>query len=206
MKSIEVMDKYINTYGEQISAAKIFNVVSEIFGINLDKVSILDKKNAESLQVPTNIDTSITSPSRLAIDMRLSHLKKEITGEEVRKILNQTFGINLDGIASLERQRISLFSKGQWILQNDKDLIIVHTGIEDVDVKILPTDFFTKQTGLEELPIDLQHSLSRLGYRYDEQIRGYFYADPDGQPIPDNFKGQSLGAIIEVIQKLYAHV
>lgn len=44
MKSIEVMDKYISTYGEQISAAKIFNVVSEIFGINLDKVSILDKK------------------------------------------------------------------------------------------------------------------------------------------------------------------
>ena len=72
-----------------------------------------------------------------------------MTGVDIRGMINQIFGINLNGVSSLEGAGISLYSKGQWVLQSDKDLFVVYTGSGDLDVKVFPTEYFTKQTGLE---------------------------------------------------------
>ena len=112
------------------------------------------------------------------------------------------FRCNLDGIDSLEKARISLYSKNQWIIQSDRDLFVVHTGTGDVDVKVFPTDFFTEQTGLTDLPNDLQQSLISLGYSFNQQVGSYSFSNPTGLAIPDAFKGQTMGAISKAIHNL----
>ncbi|HSO57567.1 MAG TPA: hypothetical protein VLQ66_04950 [Paenisporosarcina sp.] len=209
MTKIEIMDKYLSSLIEKISTSEICKIVYEVFGIDLDIVLVLDKGITYSRQVPslTNIDTSISSSqARVAIDSYLNQYGNDMTGVEIRNMLNHIFGINLDGISSLERERISLYSKGQWIIQNDKDLFLVRTGTKDVYVEVVPTEYFSKQTGLEMLPDDLQHALANLGFQYDEKIKGSSFANPNGQALPDKFKGQTFGAIIEVINRLYSHI
>ena len=56
------------------------------------------------------------------------------------------------------------------------------------------------------LPDDLQHALANLGFHYDEKMRGSYFANANGQAVPDKFKGQTFGAIIEVINRLYSHI
>ncbi|TQR18715.1 hypothetical protein FG384_15720 [Psychrobacillus vulpis] len=203
MSKIELMDRYIYSFEEQISSSEICKFVDTVFGINLESVLVLDKK---SLQAPSsnNMDQSTMSPSRTVIDSYLDLAKHKMTGMEIRKMLNQIFGINLDGISALEKERISLFSKGQWVVQNAKDLFIIHTGIEDVDVTVLPSIYFMEHSGLEGLPSELQNSLSHLGYNHDKKIRGYYFSNPSGMAVTDQFKGQTIGAIIEVIRKSYS--
>ncbi|WP_245827663.1 hypothetical protein [Paenisporosarcina indica] len=208
MTKIELMDKYLSSHEEKITSSEICKAVYQIFGIDLDVVVVLDKGIKELVQVSplTNFDNSLTSNSRVAIDLHLKRSGNDLTGGEVRAMLNRVFGINLDGIAALENKRISLFSKGQWVVQNDKDLFIVHTGTDDLDVKVLPTDYFYELTGLDELPDQLQQALIHLGFHYDEKIGSYYFCDVNGHAIADKFKGQTLGAIREIIEKNYLHM
>jgi hypothetical protein len=190
---IEVMDGYLDGCGGKLNSFEIFRVVKQVFGIDLNALSVLSQEE---------MATSSTPLSRVVIDSYLNHYEKEMTGVEIRTMINHFFGVNLDGIASLEKARISLYSKDQWIIQSDRDLFIVHTGTGDVDVKVFPTVYFTEQTGLEELPNDLQQSLIRLGYSFDVKIGSYYFSNPTGQAIPDAFKGQTMGAIVEAIRNL----
>lgn len=195
MTKIEMMDKYLSS--SEISTSEICTIVNKIFGIDLDDVSILHNKHTESAN---------TIDARATIDIYLDQDEKKMTGEEIRNMLNQIFGINLNAIAALEQERISLYSKGQWVLKNDKDLFIVYTGIEDIDVKVLPTKYFTEQTGLEVLPSELQRILSSIGFYYDKEIQSYYFANPTGKAVTDDFKAQTIGAIVEVIHKFYSHL
>lgn len=195
MTKIEMMDKYLSS--SKISTPEICTVVNKVFGINLDAVSILHKENTESAN---------TIDARATIDMYLDQYEKKMTGEDIRDMLNQIFGINLNAIATLEQERISLYSKGQWVVKNDKDLFIVYTGMEDIDVKVFPTKYFTEQTGLDVLPNELQHLLTSIGFYYDEKIHSYYYANPTGKAVTDDFKAQTIGAIVEVIHKFHSHL
>lgn len=203
MTKIDIMDKYLSSLDEKINTSEICKVVYKVFGIDLDTVSMLHTRNTESTN---NNDTSNTSQSRTTIDMYLNHYGKKITGVEIRSMLNQIFGINLNAIAELEKERISLYSKGQWVVQNDKDLFIVYTGMDDVDVKVLPTEYFTNKTGLDVLPSELQRLLSSYGYYYDERIQSYYFANPTGEAVSDDFKGQTIAGIVKVIRKFYSHL
>lgn len=193
MEKIEVMDKYLSTFGGKISTSEICKVVYKVFGIDLDKISF------------NKIDSFITQ-SRVIMDRYLDYNGNKMTATEVCKMLHKIFGINLNAIASLEQERISLFSKGQWVVQNKKDLFIVYTGNDDVDVKVIPTKYFTEQTGLVELPIELKHLLLDIGFYYNEDIKSYYYANPTGKAVPDQFKGQTIRAILKVIHKQYSHL
>lgn len=195
MTKIEMMDKYLSS--SEISTSEICTIVNKIFGIDLDDVSILHNKHTESAN---------TIDARATIDIYIDQDEKKMTGEEIRNMLNQIFGINLNAIAALEQERISLYSKGQWVVKNDKDLFIVYTGIEDIDVKVLPTKYFTEQTGLEVLPSELQRILSSIGFYYDKEIQSYYFANPTGKAVTDDFKAQTIGAIVEVIHKFYSHL
>jgi hypothetical protein len=205
MTKVEMMDKYFESHGKEINSSEICRVIHSIFGFDLDAMPILFKVTEEQLE--KHSITGDTIPlSRIVIDSFLEQHGKEATAAEIRGMINQIIGTNLEGISALEGSRISLFSKGQWIVRSDKDLVVVHTGPGDVDARIFPTNYFTEQTGLEDLPNDLQHSLTSLGYNYNEKIRSYYYSNPTGKAVPDSFKGQTLGAIIKVIRESYSHL
>ena len=204
MKKTETMDKHLNSYGKKISSSEICHVVDLIFKINLDKVPILPKAKEEADGVSSSTGNELVSKE--VIDYYLNQYDGEITGAEIRKIINKIFGVNLDGISSLEGSGISLYSKGQWIVQHEKDLFVVYTGASDVDVKVFPTNYFTEQTGLVELPSDLQHALTSIGYHFDENIGSYYFSNPTGEAVPDAFKGKTIGAILGVIQHSFSNL
>ncbi|KMY48660.1 hypothetical protein [Peribacillus loiseleuriae] len=203
MTKAEMMDKYFDSYGKRISSAEICKAVDSIFKINLDEIPILSKEMEGAVGV--SFSTGNVLASREAMDVRLNQYDKEITGAEIRKVINEILGVNLDAISSLEGARISLYSKGQWVVQHEKDLFVVDTGAGDVDVKVYPTNYFTEQTGLVKLPTDLQHSLTSIGYSYDEKIGSYYFSNPTGEAVPDAFKGKTIGAILKVIQYSFSN-
>ena len=144
MSKAAMMDKYLDSYGKTISSSVICEVVNSIFGMNLDEAPILTKVDTvEGLS-----STGDKLMSRLAIDSYLNQSGEEITGANIRGMINEIFGVNLEAISSLEGARISLYSKDQWVVHQEKDLFVVHTGTGDVDVKIYPTTYFTEQTGV----------------------------------------------------------
>ena len=208
MTKIAVMDTYLDWHGDRISSTEIFKVVKQVFKLDLDAISGLSNKKLGTFEVPspTDMDTSIMPLSRVVIDLYLIHCDNKITGVEVRGMINHFFGVNLDGVASLEKARISLYSKGQWVVQNEKDLFVVHTGTGDIDVKVFSTEYFSAQTGLEELPNELQQSLTQIGFAYDVKSESYYFSNPTSQAVSDAFKGQTIGAIVEAVHKSYAHL
>jgi hypothetical protein len=184
MTKVEVMGKYFDSYVGKIRSSEVCRVVNQIFGIDLQ----------------------VASPNISVIDSYLDHYGKKITVVEICGIINQNFGINLAGIDALEEERISVYSKNQWIIKNDKDLFSVHTEPGDVDVMVFPTDYFTKRTGIEGLPNVLKHPLKNLGFSYNEKIGSSYFSNPTGEAISDAFKGQTLKAIVEAIHKSYSHL
>ncbi|WP_156889978.1 hypothetical protein [Planococcus lenghuensis] len=164
---------------------------------------IMDKELKELLPV----SLSNTSQSKKAMDEYITRQRAELTCDGIRQMINRIFSINLDGISRLEGQRISLYSKRQWVLRQACDLLIVYTGTDDRDVKVIPTKYFSEHTGSDRLPEDLQKALSNLGYRYDEKIGAYYFiATGDDQAVPDTFKGQTLSAVLEAINKLHLDI
>lgn len=204
MTKAEMMDQALDSYGKRISSSEICKAVDSIFKINLDEIPILFKEKEGAAGVSSS--TRNVLESREAIDSHLDQYDKEITGAEIRKMINELFGVNLDAISSLEGARISLYSKGQWVVQHEKDLFVVDSGAGDIDVKVYPTTYFTEQTGLVELPTDLQHSLTSIGYYYDEKIGRYYFLNPTGEAVLDAFKGKTIGAILKVIQHSFSNL
>ncbi|BBH23430.1 hypothetical protein Back11_47750 [Paenibacillus baekrokdamisoli] len=195
----EGMDKLIDSYEKGISSSDIFTIVNQIFKFDLEAIPALSNATEGTLEV-------LSLTPRVALHTYLEQCADKVTGAEIRKMINQTFGINLDALSALEGARISLYSKSQWMLQHDEDLFVVHTGIGDVDVKIFQTTYFSEQTGLEELPNDLIQALIPLGYYYDAEIGSYYFSNPTGDAVPDAFKGQTIMAIIKVITHSYSHL
>lgn len=195
MKKVDLMDKYFDSNQGTITSSEICSMVSSIFSVDLETKSIL----AEEI-------SSSKNQAKMAIDAGLAKYGKNISGAEVRELINQIFGINLDAVSALDGSRISLFSKNQWILRHAQDLFVVHSGQGDVDVMIYPTDYFTEVTNLNDLPEDLQQSLIELGYSLDKKVGRYYYSDPYEKAIPDTFKGQTIGAILKVIQNSYQNI
>ncbi|PGO23198.1 hypothetical protein CN984_23850 [Bacillus cereus] len=195
---VELMDKYLDSHPGKITSSEICNIVMSVFKFDLTTKSTLSKE-----WVMAGAVSSTENIAKMAIDSGIVQYGKQVTGVEIRKLINQIFGINLDAISSLEGSRISLFSKDQWVVREEQDLFVVHTGLGDVDVKIFPTDYFTEQTGLEELPKNLQQSLTNFGFSCDEKAGCYYYSNPSGEAVPDTFKGQIIGTIIKIIHHSY---
>lgn len=220
MKKVEVMDSYLDFRGNKVNSKEIRHIVKQVYDINLDRVSELGAGKQVSTypkeitdgvkqeladESIEDLDRYIQSLTKVEVmDLYLDHYGKRINGPEIRRVVNQIFGVNLDGISSLEGSGVSLFSKDQWISQYDKDLFVVHTGLTDVDVWVYPTEYFTEQTGLTKLPAGLQNGLKALGFEYSEEKDALYYANPTGESVPDQFKGHTLGTIIGFIKSNHA--
>ena len=188
MTKAEVMDKLMDSYEKGISKSDIFNIVQQVFKFELN-----------------SIPHSPSQP-RAAIDAYLEQCGNKVTGAEIRKMINHTFSINLDALSALEGAKISLYSKNQWMLRHEKDLFVVHTGTGDVDVSIVPTSYYTDQTGSSELPIDLINALISLGFYYEKNKGSYYFSNLTGEPVSDAFKGKTIMAITKVIQHSCSHL
>ncbi|SEM75558.1 hypothetical protein SAMN04489762_0948 [Terribacillus saccharophilus] len=194
MKKVEIMDEYFDSHQGKITSYEICSIVRTVFDLDLVTKPILGEMSSSE------------NKARMAIDSSLAQYEKDVSGAEIRKLINQIFGINLDAVSSLDGSRISLFSKDQWINRQDRDLFVVHTGPGDVDVMIYPTDYFIERTGLKELPEDLKQALINLEFYYDNEVGHYYYADAHKNAVPDAFKGQTIGAILKVIRQSYQNL
>ncbi|WP_173917811.1 hypothetical protein [Halobacillus sp. Marseille-Q1614] len=140
------------------------------------------------------------------MDLYLQDYGEKISPEKIRSVILEIFGINLEGISALEKLRISVFSKGQWIAQKPKDLFVVHAGAGDIDVRIYATPYFKKSAGYSKIPESLREKLEGLGYSPLNEKEEYYYRDPSGQSVPMEFKDQTIAAIGEVVQLEYKHI
>lgn len=192
MSKVNIMDIYVSTFELPIDGKQICQCVKEVFGIQIDSKYVLPKKRDLRTDYVCGFNVRL-------IDNSLKELQNQLTGQEIRLLINDIFGINLDAIDSLEKTQISLYSKGQWIVQQASDLFVVHTGIGDIDAWVLPTDYYIEQTGLKELPEQLQQNLSLIGYEYNSDIQGMYYCNPTGEAVEDAFKGRTMRAILSCI-------
>ncbi|MBD7984506.1 hypothetical protein H9649_07935 [Sporosarcina sp. Sa2YVA2] len=213
MKKVDVMDKYLATLGKKVKGNEVRKAVKEIFGIDLHliskedigtTVSAYDPAVMETLRLylkldknDTNRDTDIMNMSKNDVmDSYSKMYEHKLSGKDLRVLINHIYGVNLDGISSLEHARLSINSKGQWIVKSDLDLIILTSSRDDVEVFVAPTDYYVEITGSTYLPDSLIEKLSSMGFTYDKTTNSYYYVNPIGESIPDAFKGQTIGAIV----------
>ncbi len=214
-----MIDKVLESYGNSMNGSVIRKAVDEVFNIDLKAVS--DKGEGKRAHVyspeimrgireilhkdasPETDRWIMCLPKVEAMDFYLEYLGSEVTSKDVLHIINQIYGINLEGLSSLNKIRVSLFSKGKWMTRKDDHLIIVNTGLGDVEVKIYPTDYFKERTGKNHIPEPLKERLSSLGYYFHQEYQAYYYANPSGETVSDHFKNQTMGAIGEVVEKWY---
>lgn len=194
MSKIEAMDRYFSSQEVEVTTESIAHFIYRAFYIDLDKAYLLDEEIEEKLNEPSPMG---------ALAWCLENQEQNWNGEQIRILLKRLFGINTNGLAFLENKRISLYSKKQWILKHDHDLFIVSTGVKDIDVHILATDYFKQKTGLNGLPENLHDNLNTLGFSYNNEKMCYYYRTADDKSVEDSFKGQVLNSLIEVASKTY---
>lgn len=221
MTKVEVMDRYLGTFGKKVTGKEVRKAVLGVFNISLDTIS---EKNygshlaiysddimqtlRQSLKVApdsTVKDAEIMAMTKAEVmDHFIKFHRNTLTSAEDRVIINEIFGVNLNGISSLEHARLSIYSKGTWVLQSPTDLFVVSSSNDDVSLYVGTTDYFATHTGSNDLPNSLKQTLISLGFSYDEATGKYFYMNPSGLSVSDSFKGQILGAVLKTIQTEYA--
>jgi hypothetical protein len=219
MPKVEVMDEYIKSFGNKVRGEEIRAAVKEIFGADLNYTSEknygsqLSKYNdsvMESLRISLNVDSNSSELDTQIMAMTKNEVMDRyievhdysLTGAQSRVLINQIFGVNLDGISSLEHSKVSIYSKGQWILQSDTDLLIVSSSLDDVELYVATTNYFEETSGSKQFPESLKQNLISIGFSYDADLNQYVYRNPTNESVPDAFKGQVLGSVLGTIAEL----
>lgn len=220
MPKTEVMDNYLTSFGKKVKGNEVRQAVEEIFDIDLNyvsemgygsKLAIYPAAVMESLRVSLNEEPNSTLQDGRIMDMAknevMDRYMKEhdysLTGAENRILINQIFGVNLAGISTLEHMQLAVSSKGQWIVRSDRDLFVLESSLDDVDVSIYTTPYFNEVTGSDQLPESLKNKLMNLGFTYNEEANLLYYKNPTGESVPDVFKGQVMGILIGTIMTEY---
>lgn len=219
MKQVDVLDIHLTSLGKNVTGKKIRNAVKDVFKIDLDSISknnygskltSYDSSIMETLRqtlggtaTSTELDEQIMNMSKAKVmDKYIDFNKNTLTAVQERTVINQIFGVNLEGISGLEYAQLSINSKGQWVIQNDNDLFVVSSSLDDVSVYVGVTDYFTQLTGSNDIPDSLKESLLALGYTYNEETNQLTYTNPSGESVPDAFKGQTMGIVVNAIMAI----
>jgi hypothetical protein len=220
MSKVEVMDRYLASSDDELTGTEIREVIDNIYRISLDTISangegsllalypldIMERVRETQKVDPasTEIDLQIMSMTKVEVmDKFLYSYGKKITGSEIRRIVNGIFGVNLNGIATLDNARLSIFSKGQWIIQNDTDILLVSSGRGDIDVKVSAAPYFIEKTDSDPFPNELHNLLTKLEFSYNEEMKAFNYSNPTGLSISDSFKGDLIGPLVTCIKEHY---
>jgi hypothetical protein len=129
-----------------------------------------------------------------------------LTGAECRVLINQIFGVNLDGISGLEHSKVSIYSKGQWILQGDTNLFTISSSLDDVELYVTTTNYYVESVGSKQLPDSLKQKLISMGFTYDADQNQFIYRNPTNESVPDAYKGQVIGKILESVAEFTSKV
>ncbi|WP_372632026.1 hypothetical protein [Cohnella sp.] len=181
---------------DRLGADDIIRFVDRIFSINLKEMPLLPGHNDRSLPAPAAPGT--------VLDAWLERVEGKASAADIRGMINQAFGINLEALSALEGKRIALFSKRQWMVRDDRDLFELRTGDGDADVTVRPTAYLLERIGSGELPA--LEPLIALGFGRNVSENCYFYASSDGKAVADAFKGRTMAAILNAIREHYAHL
>jgi hypothetical protein len=223
MSKAEKMDRYLESNGYKQTGQVVRKAVNSAFSIDLDtiseknygnKLSIYDISVMETLRQSLNgspesteLDDQIMNMTKVEVmDRYLTFHYHSLTGAETRILINRIFGVNLDGISSIEHGKLSINSKGQWITQSKFDLFILSSSHDDVSLYVNTTDYFKEQTGSSELPDSLKRKLNDLNFTLDVHSGTYTYTNSKDESVSDGFKVQVIDAIIKTIETEYANV
>lgn len=217
MPKVEVMDRYLESTG-QLKGKEIREAIKDVFGADLNyiseknygsKLSIYHVSVMESLRISLSVDSSSTELDAQIMAMTKNEVMDRfievhdfsLTGAQIRVLINQIFGVNLDGISGLEHLSISIYSKGLWILQGDTDLFVVSSSLDDVELYVASTDYFEKTSGSNQLPDSLKQKLISIGFSYDADLDQFVYRNPTNESVPDAFKGQVIGSVVGTVME-----
>ena len=219
MQMTEVMDCYLESLNMEKDGKTVRQAVYEVYGIDLTLISNKNYGNKlnsyhpsvmESLRFSLGVDRDSTE-----MDAHIMSLKKNevmdrfmeahdlsLSGAESRLLINQIYGVNLDGISGLEHanSRITIQSKGQWVLRGEKDLFVVSSSLDDVELYVFPSAYYAESTGTDQVPVSLAKQLVEMGYSYDASNNQYVYRNPTGESVPDHLKGQVLVKVADTIK------
>ncbi|MDQ1143441.1 hypothetical protein QE429_000268 [Bacillus sp. SORGH_AS 510] len=201
MSKVETMDHELKRYGKDIGYEEIRQIVHSVFDIDLETKLVVFQEYLAPLSIDeANTDIPV---AKLVLEYYFNQSKDDLTGSQIRTIIKNLFGINLEGISSLAGAKISIYSKEQWITQHDHDLFVVDTPLGDADVRIYPTPYFTKKTGINKVPLVLQQALASLGYSYDSDNNWCYYSNPTGESVGHEFKVETIETIRQIILDSY---
>ncbi|MFC0188724.1 hypothetical protein ACFFJY_10530 [Fictibacillus aquaticus] len=209
LTKVQAIDAYLDSLNH-VTSVHIAKILYNILKIDINRISSAGEGRKASLYPPAvmeRVRSSLERSGKPVHDAFIMNLEKaEVldhylgqhhnSGSGIRAAINMIFGMNIEGIATLAAARIALYSKGQWISKTNKDLVAVYTGKGDIDVEIRPTPYFTEKTGLTNLPENLQELLQNLGFSFHEEKGAYYYCNPEGESVPDDFKTKTMNTIM----------
>ncbi len=213
MAKVEVMDRYLTSFGKKVKGNEVRVAVKEVFDIDLNLISknnygskpdtypdtIMKAVHASFEDEPITPDEIMALKKNEVMDRYIKMYDSKLSGQANRTLINDIFGVNLDGISRLEYSQLAIHSKGQWILKSDKDLFILKSSLDDVDVSIYATPYFEQLTGSNVLPASLVTQLTDRGFTYNEDTQVLYYIDPTGKSVPDTFKGGVIGVLMPIL-------
>ena len=216
MSKVEKMDIYLKSLGNMTNGKEIRETVKVVFDADLNyiseknygsKLSIYNIAVMESLRISLNVDANssecdaqiMAMTKNEVMDRYIEVHEYSLTGAACRVLINQIFGVNLDGISGLEHSKVSIYSKGQWILQGDTNLYIVSSSFDDVELYITTTDYYEESVGSNQLPDSLKQKLINIGFTYEVDQNRIVYRNPTNESVPDAFKGQVIGTVLESV-------
>jgi hypothetical protein len=179
------MEKRLSSIAGRDPADAVHEIVLELFGFDYDYVPVLRGKRE-----------GLTNREILSEELRKL---PALTMEHVCPLLLHLFGTNLEGIVSIEKAPISIRSKDNWVKRHRGDLVMITGGHEDLEVLVTPTEEFMTVNGNEFLPEDLLKRLINIGYQNRDGHA--FYADPEGEPVSDDFKTLTIRTITEYFEE-----
>ncbi|WP_262499785.1 hypothetical protein [Planococcus sp. ANT_H30] len=220
MPKVKVMDYYVASFGKKLKGNEVRRAVDEVFSVDLNLVSKKDygsKLSIYSDEIMKSLRVSLKEGAEsTAKDAKIMKMKKNevmdryikehdyaLTGATNRTLINEIYGVNLEGISGLEYLQIAIYSKGQWIIKSDQDLFMLTSSLDDVDVSISTTPYFKKVTGSDQLPPSLKSQFLAMGFTYVEETNLLYYKDPAGHSVPDQFKGQVIGLLAKTVVTQY---
>ena len=218
ISKVELMDRYLKSVGHKTNGKEIREAVKVVFGADLNyiseknygsKLSVYNVAVMESLRISINVDSNSNECDAQIMAMTKNEImdryievhEYSLTGAECRVLINQIFGVNLDGISGLEHSKVSIYSKGQWILQGDSDLLNVSSSLDDVELYVGTTNYYNETTGSDQLPDSLKQKLMSIGFSYNPEQNRFVYRNTTNESVPDAFKGQVIGNVLECVSE-----
>lgn len=217
LAKVQVMDIYLASQNNSTDGQFIRDGVNDIFNISLDTISengegsFLASYELEIMQgvreslnlspSDTSLDSTIMAMTKVEVmDRFLDSYGSQITGTDIRRVINEIFGVNLTGISGLEHARLSIYSKGQWVLDSPTNVLIISSSKGDIDLYVGVTDYYIQQLGTDQLPTELQTFLINLGFVYNTTTHQYDYHNSAGTSVSDALKSQVINKLVATIQ------